>query len=205
MIDGYLIMRTPLRARSHEWVCLEDIRFHHNAARMLFDLRPEMLDARMKTHIAELIRQLGHKEHNTRIAAQKELETLMDLPGEQLKIAAEENKTPEIRAAANKLLKKCQEWKDLRKYLEKFNCRRDPIYFTTLIRHTADLEIQKKAIERLKKITGEGFGLKPSKHWIEDQKEASDKYDEWWFKNRKELKWSEKEDRYLTAENEEEE
>jgi hypothetical protein len=60
-----------------------------------------------------------------------------------------------------------------------------------------DLAVQQKAIDRLKQITGQDFGLKPSAEWVKDQKEPSDKYDAWWQSNRDNLTWSDKDDKYL--------
>jgi hypothetical protein len=195
-IDGYLIL--PLGGiQSYTFACFEDARFHPDSTRMLFDLRPEMLDEKMKTRIAELVKELGPDNYDTRSAAVKELTSLLDLPEEQVRAALKGEPSPGFKVVCENILKSIEKYKELRKYLDELGCRKDPIYFTALIRHTADLEIQQKAIDRLKKITGQDFGLKPSAEWIKDQKEASDKYDDWWLKNRDKIAWSDKGDRYI--------
>jgi len=198
VIDGYLITQSMPETGKKGWICLEDMRFHPDATKMLFDIRPGMLDDKMKARIAELIQKLGDTDWKVRKDATDELASLKDLPRAQLEQATKETVPPEIRFPAEACLRNACEWEKLRKYLDEQGCWRDPIYFTALIRHTADLAIQQKAIDRLKKITGQDFGLKPSAEWVKDQKEASDKYDAWWQTNRDKLKWSDKDDKYIS-------
>jgi outer membrane protein assembly factor BamB len=196
-IDGYLVTQSIVEGGKRGWVCLEDMRFHPDATRLLFDARPEMLDERMRGRIAELIQRLGDADWKVRKDATEQLALLMDLPQAQLEEAMKETVPAEIRITAEASRKKVNEWKKLRKYLDDLGCWRDPIYFTALIRHTADPAIQQKAIDRLKQITGQDFDLKPSAEWVKDQKEASDKYDDWWQENRDKLVWSEEVGKYV--------
>jgi outer membrane protein assembly factor BamB len=193
--DGYLIVEAYSQSGGLTFACLEDMRFHPDATRLVFDLRCAMLDKKMKARIAELIEQLGNKDWQVRENATKELQSLMDLPYEQLEAATKEDVKAEIRVPAAEVLKKAKEWRELRQYVDELG----PIYLTALIRHTPDLAVQQKAIDRLKQITGQDFGLKPSAEWVKDQKEPSDKYDAWWLSNRDKLTWSDKEDKYIAS------
>jgi hypothetical protein len=195
--DGYIITDAQRRSGKRGWYCLEDMRFHPDATKMLFDLRPEMLDDKMKARIAELIDKLADPEPEPRKKVKEEILTYMDLAEEQCAAAVKDPKNGHQWEALTSVMDKIKEWMKLRKYIDDLGCWRDPIYFTVLIRHTADLQIQQKAIDRLKQITGQDFGLKPSAEWVKDQKEASDKYDNWWQDNRDKLAWSEKDDKYV--------
>lgn len=183
--DGCILVRLAQKNGKLEYACLEDMRFHPDAVRLLFDFRPEMLDDKMRARIAELVEKTADSEPEPRNKVTEEiLASFMDLAEEQCRAAEKDPKNGFQWEAMTNALRKIEEWKKLRQYLADLDCARDPIYFTALIRHSPDPAVQQKAIDRLKQITGQDFGLKPSAEWTRDQKEASDKYDAWWQENR---------------------
>jgi outer membrane protein assembly factor BamB len=192
--DGYMVGFETVRGEE-QLACYEDARYTDEAAHMVLD--PVEPTAEEKALIAQKIKELGDNDYKARVAAREYMPKL-GLKAEQALIDATKSQDAEVAAAAKEILPKLEWLKPVRDYVAEYHPERDPLYITKLVRHTADLAIQQKAIDRLKKITGQDFGLKPSAEWVKDQKEASDKYDAWWQTNRDKLKWSDKDDKYVS-------